>query len=69
MTHIQKNRRKNTMTEEEERINAIKLEIADELGLLDTIKEKGWSGLNAQECGRIGGKLAKRLRVEAQRER
>lgn len=57
------------MTEEEERINAIKLEIADELGLLDTIKEKGWSGLNAQECGRIGGKLAKRLRVEAQRER
>lgn len=42
----------------------IKLEIAEELGLLDKIKNEGWSALNAAEAGRIGGKLAGRLKSE-----
>jgi small acid-soluble spore protein F (minor alpha/beta-type SASP) len=62
-------RRKSIDAEEEEKIiNEIKLEIAEELGLLDIIKEKGWSGLSAQECGRIGGKMVKKLKGLRMRE-
>lgn len=59
---IRKKRKPAEIEEEEERINAMKLEIAEELGLLEIIKEKGWAGLSAQECGRIGGKLVRRLK-------
>ena len=33
----------------------MKLEIAEEIGLLDKLEEKGWGGLTAKETGRIGG--------------
>ncbi|MFZ5648430.1 MAG: small, acid-soluble spore protein, alpha/beta type [Bacillota bacterium] len=39
----------------------IKLEIAEELGLLDKIKKGGWGELNAVESGKIGGILSSRL--------
>lgn len=32
-----------------------KYELAQELGLLDRVKEVGWAGLSAKETGRIGG--------------
>lgn len=38
----------------------MKLEIAQELGLLDRVLEGGWSALTAKETGRIGGLLATR---------
>ncbi|MGH4051506.1 MAG: small, acid-soluble spore protein, alpha/beta type [Clostridium sp.] len=38
----------------------LKYEIADELGLTDKIDECGWSGLTAEETGRIGGLMTKR---------
>ena len=31
----------------------LKYEIAEELGLLDKVREKGWKGLSAKESGRI----------------
>ncbi len=40
----------------------MKFEIAEELGLLDKVKEKGWKGLTAQETGRIGGLMTQRKR-------
>lgn len=40
----------------------LKLEIADELGLTDRIKEVGWGGLTAKESGRIGGIMTSRKR-------
>lgn len=40
----------------------MKLEIAQELGLLDRVIEGGWSALTAKETGRIGGLLATRKR-------
>ena len=40
----------------------MKLEIAQELGLLDRVLEGGWSALTAKETGRIGGLLATRKR-------
>ena len=42
------------------RDDIMKYEIADELGLLDKVDEKGWAGLTAKEAGRIGGILTSR---------
>ena len=42
----------------------LKLEIAEELGLTDRIKEVGWGGLTAKESGRIGGIMTSRKRKE-----
>lgn len=38
----------------------LKLEIAQELGLLDKIEQHGWKALTARESGRLGGIIAKR---------
>ena len=40
----------------------LKLEIAEELGLLDKVKSVGWAGLSAKETGRMGGLLTKKKR-------
>ena len=38
----------------------LKYEIAEELGLLDKVKELGWKGLSAKESGKIGGMIVAR---------
>jgi small acid-soluble spore protein F (minor alpha/beta-type SASP) len=48
------------LTEIEELREKIKYEIADELGLQDKVDKFGWSGLTAEETGRIGGIMTKR---------
>lgn len=40
----------------------MKLEIAEELGLLDKVQEGGWKSLSPKETGRIGGLMTKRKR-------
>ena len=40
----------------------MKLEVAEELGLLEKIKMGGWKALNAKETGQIGGKVANKKR-------
>lgn len=42
----------------------LKYEIAEELGLLDKVDKYGWGGLSAQETGRIGGLLAKKIKEQ-----
>ena len=44
--------------------NIIKYEIAEELGLLDKVKELGWKGLTARESGKIGGIMTKRKKQQ-----
>ncbi len=39
---------------------ALKVEIAQEIGLWDKVVENGWSGLSAVDSGRLGGLFAKR---------
>ncbi|HZK35043.1 MAG TPA: small, acid-soluble spore protein, alpha/beta type [Bacillota bacterium] len=41
-----------------EKEDMIKYEIAEELGLLDKVKESGWGSLSTKETGRIGGLVA-----------
>ena len=52
---------KNGMLSQERRL---KYEIAEELGLLDKLKQVGWAGLSAAESGRIGGIIAARKKKE-----
>ena len=52
------------MTEQEK----LKYEIAEELGLLDKVKESGWKSLTSRESGRIGGIMTKRKRETKKKE-
>ncbi|MDO4322021.1 MAG: small, acid-soluble spore protein, alpha/beta type [Lachnospiraceae bacterium] len=40
----------------------MKYEIAEELGLLEKVRENGWKSLSAKETGRIGGLMTKKKR-------
>ncbi len=40
----------------------LKYEIAEELGLLEKVKNDGWKALTAKETGRIGGMMTRRKR-------
>lgn len=40
----------------------LKYEIAEELGLKEKVDKDGWSGLTAEETGRIGGIMTKKKR-------
>ncbi len=40
----------------------LKLEVAEELGLIDKVKEVGWAGLTAEETGKIGGYMTQKIR-------
>jgi len=42
----------------------IKLDIAEELGLLDKVRQHGWGSLTAKETGRIGGLVTRRKQLE-----
>ena len=39
----------------------LKLEAAEELGLLGKVKDVGWAGLTAEESGKLGGYISKKI--------
>lgn len=47
----------------EKKLDAIKLEIARELGLADKVLQFGWKSLSAKETGKIGGLVSKRKKA------
>ena len=47
----------------------LKYEIAEDLGVLDKVLERGWKSLSAKETGRIGGLMTKRRREEKMKEK
>jgi small acid-soluble spore protein F (minor alpha/beta-type SASP) len=51
------------LTPGEELREKIKYEIAEELGLNEKVDLYGWSGLTAEETGRIGGIMTKRKKM------
>lgn len=55
-----KNKKDNKPKTKEE---ILKYEIAEELGLMDKIKEGGWKSLTAKESGRIGGIMTTRKKL------
>ena len=59
--------RKKEMTEAEKRDLQMKMEIAEELGLLEKVEQFGWKGLTSRESGRIGGIMGKRKKEEREK--
>lgn len=47
----------------DKKLDAIKLEIARELGLADKVLQFGWKSLSAKETGKIGGLVSKRKKA------
>ena len=41
----------------------MKYEIAEELDLLDKVREGGWKALSSRETGRIGGMISRRKKA------
>ena len=56
--------RKKELTEAEKKDLQMKVEIAEELGLMDKVEQFGWKGLTSRESGRIGGIMGKRKKEE-----
>lgn len=52
--------KKKVSKEEKERLEKMKYEIAEELGLLERVEQFGWKSLTAKETGRIGGLMNRR---------
>ncbi len=63
-----KRSRKSKMKKRDEEWDMLKMEIAKDLGLWDKLTSQGWSGLSAEESGRLGGILARRRRTMAKRD-
>lgn len=55
---------KKDLTDKEIQREKIKYEIAAELGLSSKVDRYGWSGLTAEETGRIGGIMTSRNKKE-----
>ena len=55
-------KKRNLKWEELSPDDQLKYEIAEELGLLEKVRESGWKSLSAKETGRIGGLMTKRKR-------
>jgi small acid-soluble spore protein F (minor alpha/beta-type SASP) len=47
----------------EKRDELLKYEVAEELGLIDKVKQFGWKSLTAKETGKIGGLVTKKKRL------
>lgn len=54
---LSKNKKKTIYTKD-----ILKLEVAEELGLMPKIKEGGWPELTSAESGRIGGVMTRRMK-------
>jgi len=49
------------MKKQQSAANILKMEIAEELGLMDKVNKTGWKSLTARESGRIGGLMSGRV--------
>lgn len=65
----EKKKKKESKKKESTPDDIMKMEIAEELGLMDKVEKLGWGGLTAKETGRIGGlmtaKKKKRKKLNA----
>lgn len=59
--------KKKELTEAQKQSLQLKLEVAEELGLLDKVLKVGFRGLTSRESGQIGGIVGSRKREEAKK--
>ncbi|MBS3949539.1 MAG: small, acid-soluble spore protein, alpha/beta type [Peptococcaceae bacterium] len=63
MSNVKQPKKEKSLTQ----LDKFKLEVAEEIGLLERIRTVGWAGLSAREAGYLGGMLSKRLREQGLR--
>lgn len=54
------NKKKKPRARRTDPLQALKMEIAAELGLLEQVRVKGWHSLSSKEAGKIGGIMNQR---------
>jgi hypothetical protein len=52
----------------EDELDALKSEVAEDLGLEDDIAEEGWENMTTREVGKIGGHMVKKMLRFAEKE-
>lgn len=57
---------KNIKLKRTDPLEALKMEIAAELGLIDQVRLKGWHSLSAKDAGKIGGLMTQRMKNKNQ---
>lgn len=53
--------RRPLLPQAERALDRLKYEVAEDLGLDDDIRERGWENMTTREVGHIGGQMVKRL--------
>ena len=56
------------LPQSEPALDHLKYEMAEDLGLDDDIKERGWGNMTTREVGKIGGNMVKRLIRKAEQD-
>lgn len=56
------------LPQSERALDHLKYEVAEDLGLDDDIKERGWGNMTTREVGKIGGNMVKRLIRKAEKD-
>ncbi|MCY0880283.1 MAG: alpha/beta-type small acid-soluble spore protein [Firmicutes bacterium] len=49
-------------------LDRLKYEVAEDLGLNDDIRSRGWGNMTTREVGKIGGTMVKRLIERAEQQ-
>ncbi|MDI3538173.1 MAG: hypothetical protein PWQ13_196 [Bacillota bacterium] len=60
--------RRPEVPEAEDELDALKSEVAEDLGLDDDIAEEGWENMTTREVGKIGGHMVKKMLRFAEKE-
>ncbi|WP_414647916.1 small, acid-soluble spore protein, alpha/beta type [Desulfitobacterium sp.] len=60
----QAKKEKKIMLKRTDPYEALKLEIAAELGLIEQVRDRGWHSLSAKDAGKIGGIMTQRKKKE-----
>lgn len=42
-------------------LDKMKYEIANELGIADSVRQNGWASMTSADCGRVGGQMVKKM--------
>lgn len=45
----------------ENALDQMKMEIANELGIAETVRNRGWATMTSADCGRVGGHMVRRM--------
>lgn len=56
-----KNNKKPVNPQAQNALDKMKYEIANELGIADTVRQNGWATMTSADCGRVGGHMVRKM--------